>query len=107
MHEMQRQSAGWRAWAACAGLDTEIFYPEPSTPENKADAKAVCARCEVRLECLVDALTTNEGFGIRGGFTARERRTMARRLRNEQRHNEPAAASMPTRRPLLVAVDCG
>jgi WhiB family redox-sensing transcriptional regulator len=106
MREMQRQSAGWRAWAACAGLDTEIFYPEPSTPENKADAKAVCARCEVRLECLVDALTTTEGFGIRGGFTARERRTMARRLREEHRGDQPAA-SAPTRRPLLVAVDCG
>jgi hypothetical protein len=61
----------------------------------------------VRLECLVDALTTTEGFGIRGGFTARERRTMARRLREEHRGDQPAAASAPTRRPLLVAVDCG
>jgi WhiB family redox-sensing transcriptional regulator len=100
---------GWRASAACVGLDTEIFYPEPSTPENKADPKAVCARCVVRLECLLDALVTNEGLGIRGGLTARERRTMARRLREEHRHDMPApgptAVPEPALRRRLVAVD--
>jgi WhiB family redox-sensing transcriptional regulator len=108
MREVQR--AGWRTRAACAGVATEIFYPEPSTPETKADATAICARCEVRLECLAEAIVTNERFGIRGGLTARQRRTMAWRLR--RRHDErraPAAgiAFEPARRSHLAAVDSG
>ncbi len=103
MHELRR--TGWRAAAACAGLDTEIFYPEPSTYENKAPAKAVCARCLVRVECLVEALTTKESFGIRGGLTARERRTMVKRLRDDARREEPRVPAAATQRLRLVALD--
>jgi WhiB family transcriptional regulator, redox-sensing transcriptional regulator len=77
------QLTGWRQRAKCAGLDTELFYPEPATGAAKRAAKAVCARCDVKLECLLDALATSEQFGIRGGLTARERRTMTRRLREQ------------------------
>jgi WhiB family redox-sensing transcriptional regulator len=112
MREPQR--TGWRRLSACAGIDTDIFYPEPSTPENKADAKAVCARCDVRLECLLDAFATSERFGIRGGLTPRERRTLARRMREADTRRAPAAESRPApvsvdraRRSALVAVDCG
>ncbi|MBV8950229.1 MAG: WhiB family transcriptional regulator [Actinobacteria bacterium] len=100
------QCTGWRAWAECAGLDTEIFYPEPLTAETKAGAKEICGRCAVRFECLADAIATNEGFGIRGGLTARERRTLVRRLRQDA--NRTAAARRAAGlQPLLVAVDCG
>lgn len=105
MHELRR--TGWRAAAACAGIDTEIFYPEPSNTETKAPAKAVCARCLVRVECLVEALATKESFGIRGGLTARERRTMVKRLRDDVRRGEPRAPAAITHRLRLVAAGSG
>ncbi len=99
--------AGWRAWAECAGLDTEIFYPEPLTPDTKADAKAVCARCPVRLDCLAEAIAANEPFGIRGGLTPRERRSLLRRLQRDARREAPGDRHTTVSPRRLVAVDCG
>jgi WhiB family redox-sensing transcriptional regulator len=46
-----------------------------------AEAKTVCARCEVRGECLAFALATRQLHGIWGG-TSPEERTV---LRNKAR----------------------
>ena len=42
-----------------------------------AGAKTVCARCEVRSECLAFALATWQPYGVWGG-TSPEERTMLR-----------------------------
>ncbi|HRQ86482.1 MAG TPA: WhiB family transcriptional regulator [Candidatus Saccharibacteria bacterium] len=34
----------------------------------------MCSSCESRVECLDHALITDEGYGIWGGFSPRERR---------------------------------
>lgn len=73
----------WMAHAACAGCDPELFFPEKggvSAHECRA-AKAVCAECDVKAECLEYALTAGEHHGVWGGLTVRERRSirMARR----------------------------
>ncbi|MFO7701064.1 MAG: WhiB family transcriptional regulator, partial [Acidimicrobiia bacterium] len=44
----------------------------------EAIALAVCAACPVRVECLGHALATNERFGVWGGTTEKERRSLAR-----------------------------
>lgn len=56
------------------------FYP-PLRPESRSskqareqDAKAVCASCQVREECLDHALAQGERYGIWGGLTDIERR---------------------------------
>ncbi len=68
---------GWRAQAACVDVDAELFFPVaesgPVFESQVAAAKAVCARCPVRAECLADALV-GLPFGIAGGLTAEERR---------------------------------
>jgi WhiB family redox-sensing transcriptional regulator len=43
-------------------------------------AKAECAMCPVREDCLDWAIETNQDFGIWGGCTERERR----KIRNER-----------------------
>jgi WhiB family transcriptional regulator, redox-sensing transcriptional regulator len=70
----------WHDRAACRGFDAEIFFREHG---RSTAAKAVCARCTVRQECLEDALTNLELFGVWGGTTERERQRIrnARRLR--------------------------
>lgn len=45
-----------------------------------ADAKTICWACPVRDECLQDALDKKEGYGVRGGFTPRERRELIRAI---------------------------
>ena len=39
-------------------------------------AKAVCASCPVRVECLEHAIAVDERYGIWGGLTQDERRLL-------------------------------
>jgi len=67
----------WKLKAACRDLDTSLFFPDS---EAEADAaKAVCALCPVRQECLEFALATRQNDGIWGGLTETERRRVRRR----------------------------
>ncbi len=70
----------WCHLAACRGMATGLFFPEPARPGPAvvAEAKAVCARCPVRERCL--AVGLREEHGIWGGLTVGERRA-ARRAR--------------------------
>lgn len=65
-------SAIWTAEAICAQADPEAFFPEKGGSTRAA--KTVCRICEVRVECLAEALENDERFGIWGGFSERERR---------------------------------
>ena len=76
---------GWQYLAECRGEDTSWFFA-PNYFEKRwekdareAKAKAVCARCPVRDECLEYALRTREPHGIWGGLNEMERRAVLRR----------------------------
>lgn len=73
-------SADWRARAACADVDPEVFFPVgesgPVLERQVAEAKAVCAGCPVRAECLAWALAVLP-HGVAGGLSAEERRGLA------------------------------
>ena len=79
------QPEWWRTLAACRGVATDLFFPAGDVaPEPVAQAeraKAICQECVVREECLQFALATNQEFGVWGGTTESERRTIRRRLR--------------------------
>ena len=66
----------WRLLAACRSIDPDLFFPVSSAGkslEQVAEARAVCARCLVRRQCLAFALRTRQAHGIWGGLTAQER----------------------------------
>jgi WhiB family transcriptional regulator, redox-sensing transcriptional regulator len=68
----------WRSAAGCLSADPELFFPiSYSGPalQQVADAKAICAACPVRRECLAFALQTEQVHGIWGGMTEQERRS--------------------------------
>jgi len=71
----------WQAQAACAGVDPELFFPDRGM--STREAKAVCACCAVRGDCLEFAMTNHERFGIWGGLSERERRRIRRARRLE------------------------
>lgn len=67
----------WRARAACAKADPDLFFPEPGTPaEQIAEAKQYCAACPVRQTCLEDAMRRSEPDAICGGLTVEERQAL-------------------------------
>jgi len=74
----------WRRSAACRHEDPALFFPVGATGhavEEIAAAKAVCARCPVRLACLRYALVTHQEFGVWGGHDEDERRVLRRKWR--------------------------
>jgi WhiB family redox-sensing transcriptional regulator len=72
----------WRHFAACLDEDPELFFPVGDTGPallQVVEARAVCARCPVRVECLTWALETGQNYGVWGGYTEDERRELKRR----------------------------
>lgn len=70
---------GWADWGLCAQTDPESFFPEKGGSSRLA--KRVCAGCPVADECLAYALEHDERWGIWGGTSERQRRTLKRASR--------------------------
>lgn len=89
----------WRERAECrtdnpvdARRMSQIFFPslgsekmnlkeEASNDWIYTQAKAICARCEVREECLADAVYHGDmRHGVRGGMSPVERRRHVKRV---------------------------
>lgn len=95
----------WRHRAGCRDVDPELFFPAAESglfyDEQVGEAKAVCAGCVVRAECLAFALSVLSD-GIAGGLTPEERRQCAARTRSRRAgpaagagDGAPAGASRP------------
>lgn len=67
--------------AACRGKEPSI-WDTPGGDEQLA--KSICSTCEVQQECLQMALNSNIRYGILGGTTPEERRSIIGR---RERHN--------------------
>ena len=62
------QNEGWRVRGRCvdgAGTMTSLFFSDEL--HDIARAKAICAKCPVRAECLDAALARHEPWGVWGG----------------------------------------
>ncbi|MFH9072728.1 WhiB family transcriptional regulator [Streptomyces alboflavus] len=74
--------ADWRDQAACAdtAVDPEIFYVNDAIRDAAQieQARRVCDRCPVRAVCLTAAYDEPEEWGIRGGYTPRQRSNLLR-----------------------------
>jgi WhiB family transcriptional regulator, redox-sensing transcriptional regulator len=75
------RAGNWRDAGACLHADPDLFFPVSATgPSRKevAQAKAFCAHCPVRRQCLEFA-QDNGVYGIWGGTTMLERQRIRRR----------------------------
>ena len=79
-------SPWWWFAGLCAQTDPELFFPEKGGSTRQA--KAVCAVCPVRAQCLEHALAHDERHGVWGGTSEPERRRL--------QHAGTAAASRST-----------
>ncbi|KAA0235167.1 MAG: WhiB family transcriptional regulator [Actinobacteria bacterium] len=72
----------WQVKAACRGPQAAVFFPPPQfeRKDEKLDrerrAKAICAACTVREDCLEYAVRIREPHGIWGGLNETERKSM-------------------------------
>ena len=68
------QRPAWMARAACRGADPALFFP--GLGATTTTARAICATCSVRQECLEYALADPMNSGVWAGLSERERRKL-------------------------------
>jgi WhiB family redox-sensing transcriptional regulator len=74
----------WRKLGACLNEDPELFFPTGNSGPallQVEEAKTVCRRCPVMVECLLWALEHGQDYGVWGGQSEDERRAARRKGR--------------------------
>ena len=66
----------WHRDAACRGMGPALFFPVRGASSD--EAKAICARCPVRSECLDAALAVPSMGDVWAGLSDRGRRVLRR-----------------------------
>lgn len=84
----------WQDYAVCKETDPEAFFPEKGG--STKEAKRVCMGCPVQDSCLQYALDNEERFGVWGGLSERERRSIKRGRTPRPRRTHVAAAAADT-----------
>lgn len=83
---LEAHAPTWQRDAACANdnathLDKMYVTDDRVARENRT----ICFRCPVRIECLEYAVVLREPYGIWGGTTERQRKSLYRELRRDLR----------------------
>jgi WhiB family redox-sensing transcriptional regulator len=65
-------------------MDGSLLFPVPGERRDaqrrrEEEARSICSRCEVRLDCAAFADKAEERYGVWGGRPRSERRTAARK----------------------------
>lgn len=63
----------WRVRALCRSADPELLFV---TGAEQRQAASICRTCPVKRECAADALDNRVEYGVWGGLTERQRRTL-------------------------------
>ncbi len=87
-------ASAWRYQALCADQDPDLFFPigtGGAAVRQALRAKAICAQCGVRAQCLEWAIDTHQPHGVWGGLDEQERERL------HGRTGEPLVA--PVARP--------
>ena len=101
--EARNAQAGWRWFAACKGMDPDIFFA-PVGRNGSDHARTICGRCPVRAECLRD-LGQYEGGFVGGMTTTQRKRGRIVRVRLAEREMEAFIAA--TENDETAALDLG
>jgi WhiB family redox-sensing transcriptional regulator len=87
----------WQAQAACRAkdVDPDVFFPA-NTVDSIDKARAICAGCPVRQDCLIDCMRHEGGkaavsrFGVFAGLSPRQRAALYQRLRDARKRKKQA-----------------
>lgn len=67
------EDQSWVAKALCAQDEPDALFVQGAA---QREVRQRCYACQVRMECLADALNSQANFGVWGGLTERERRAL-------------------------------
>lgn len=80
----------WHTRAACRNTSKSVFFGSSTPAERPAytltsirKARAICETCPVFNECLYQALTNREDYGLWAGTTMRQRKEIFRSVDRE------------------------
>jgi WhiB family redox-sensing transcriptional regulator len=82
VYRLTNTSKDWRERAACINQNPELFFPTGITGTallQLEQAKRVCESCPVREDCLRWAMELGQDYGVWGGVSEEERRSLKRR----------------------------
>lgn len=86
----------WMLDALCAETDPEAFFPEKGG--SIRTATTVCAKCDVKQQCLQYAMENNFDYdGIFGGLSPRNRRKLREKREGSSRSKRQEVISMTAR----------
>lgn len=95
----------WVEEAICPQVgDWDLWFPEGGT--NPRDARKVCLQCPVRADCLEWAIRTGQPYGVYGGFTDGERKSLLRGRNPIRGPGTPVRKALPGRRSNGHAIAC-
>jgi WhiB family transcriptional regulator, redox-sensing transcriptional regulator len=86
--DLPLEDVSWHEEAACRDApNPDAWFPERG--QTTARARAVCAECVVKGECLSYALEHEDAFhfGVWGGTTPKERRQLVAHPRDKRRRS--------------------
>jgi WhiB family redox-sensing transcriptional regulator len=71
----------WQQHALCRGLDSAVFFSPHGErgiekQQREERAREICRRCTVMDACAGTALRSREPYGVWGGLSEGERRTL-------------------------------
>lgn len=98
---MTDETRAWMRDAACRGMDTERFFPDPGELDMRNETLRICRRCPVKDECRQYADGLDIIYGIYGGETAVDRskrngrRVSGRRAPLAPERPLPACGTLP------------
>lgn len=75
----------WQEQGSCRDMDDSLFFHPPNERglariRRDRAAKAICARCSVRIECADYAIRSREPYGVWGGLTEEDRERIYARI---------------------------
>lgn len=94
-----RGTRGNRAWTTrsrCVldGINTDEFYVPREETMHVLTVRLYCRDCQTRWECLGFAISTNDRYGVWGGYVDKERRAIKRRMKRYGEDMETAARAV-------------
>ena len=77
------ENNSWLERVACKGADVNLFFGHLDQSESTIpkDAHNICARCDVPIQCLIDAINY-KAVGIRAGMVTSQRRKIKRKFKD-------------------------
>ena len=84
----------WREQAACLGMNVDVFVD----PGFRGVALRACQGCPVRVDCLVDAISTPYVDAVCGGCTPKELRVLRGQWLAQQDERTRPVVNPPGRR---------